>query len=56
MAKGPEEWFQQAQYDLRTAEAMFEQQMKKDYRKLRTEHLLVKSKGVLKWLKKELRK
>jgi hypothetical protein len=24
MAKGPEEWFQQAQYDLRTAEAMFE--------------------------------
>jgi predicted nucleotidyltransferase len=24
MAKGPEKWFQQAQYDLRTAEAMFE--------------------------------
>jgi hypothetical protein len=41
MAKGPEEWFQQAQYDLRTAEAMFEA------KKFIYEE-------VLKWLKKEL--
>lgn len=128
MAKIPEEWFKQAEYDMKTAKAMFEakryvyvvfmchlsiekalkgfyqkklnsippkvhnllyiiekvgitlpeplfetvfdlnrasiptrypedlQQMRKDYRKQKTEKLLFKSKEVLKWLKTELRK
>lgn len=128
MGKEPEQWFKQAQYDLSTAEAMFDAkkyiyvifmchlaiekapkglyskklgnippkvhnllfllekigislpnplyetvfdlnrasiptrypedlaQMKKDYPRQKSEQLLVKSKEVLKWLKKELRK
>ncbi|RPH85275.1 MAG: HEPN domain-containing protein [Desulfobacteraceae bacterium] len=128
MGKEPEQWFKQAQYDLSTAEAMFDakkyiyvifmchlaiekalkglyskkfgnippkvhnllfllekigvslpsplsetvfelnrasiptrypedlQQMKKDYPRQKSEQLLVQSKEVLKWLKKELRK
>lgn len=128
MARGPEEWFKQADYDIKTAEAMFSakkyiyvvfmchlsiekalkglyqkklgtmppkvhnllflteadgltlpdplyelvfnlnrasiptrypedlKQMQKDYPKQKTEKLLVQSKEVLKWLKKELKK
>ncbi|MFH0788814.1 MAG: HEPN domain-containing protein [Pseudomonadota bacterium] len=128
MAKGPEEWFKQAEYDMKTAEGLFQsgryicvvfmchlsiekalkglyqiklstippkvhnllyfveaagitlpdalydvvfalnrasiptrypenlEQMQKDYPKRKTEKLLIQSKEVLKWLKKELKK
>ncbi len=57
MGKEPEQWFKQAQYDLSTAEAMFDA---KKYIYVifmcHSEQLLVQSKEVLTWLKKELRK
>jgi hypothetical protein len=45
MAKTPQEWLRQADYD-----------MKKDYGKKKTRNILEKSKEALKWLKRESRK
>ena len=56
MSKNPQEWLKQADYDMETAEIMFDNKrhIYKDYNTAKTRVLLEKSKEALKWLKARL--
>lgn len=56
MDKNPQEWLKQADYDMETAEIMFDNKrhIYKDYNTAKTRVLLEKSKEALKWLKARL--